>query len=332
MTHPRFNILNSKESTPSQQAAPKSSLPLKNTRRQEFQARFDRLWLLDPKHFDATKNNRERERIARTLDLILRHMNLEGIKVADLGCGSGELTRQLAARNTEIDAVDISSNALKELQKHEMVRIHAIQDFVPSTTLQENHYDCVISTELIAYLPEELYRLYFSELSRLAKLEGWIVCSTSIDIGTQEGVQRFISLAETEIHLHECILSYHKFAICLADFLKAPSRFIKAATDAEYRKKELENRSSVSRSWFWFNSTRVGNLFWRPVKFLCSPLVQLVTQNRNILLALEKLCRALCGENGISHIIILGKRKPLFTPEIHTSAPEELKHKKQLWE
>jgi 2-polyprenyl-3-methyl-5-hydroxy-6-metoxy-1,4-benzoquinol methylase len=332
MTNPRFKILKDTNNISSGGMAEKTTLSSKNTRRQEFQARFDRMWLLDPKQFDPTRNSRERERVERTLNLILRHINLEGKKVADLGCGSGYISRRIASYKADVEAVDISGNALKLLQTEDTAHIHASQDFVPSTTLQDDHYDLVISTELIAYLPEELYRLYFSELSRLVKSDGWIVCSTSIDIGTEEGENRFITLAETEIIVHECLYSYHRFAILLTDFFKAPSHFIKAAKEGEYRKKELESRSGISHWWFSINSSPVGKIFWKPVKLLFYPFERLFTQNRKILLGLEKLCRLVCGRTGISHVMVIGKRKPLFDPFPHTPPPEELKHKKQLWE
>jgi hypothetical protein len=185
---------------------------------------------------------------------------------------------------------------------------------------------------MIAYLPEELYRLYFSELSRLVKTEGWIVCSTSIDIGTEGGVHRFISLAESEMIIHECLYSYHRFSIHLTNFLKAPFRFIKASKDGEYRKKELESRTGLSHAWFSLNSASVGKIIWSPIRLILYPFEQLFTQNRHTLLTLEKLCRLFCGNSGISHVIIIGKRKPLFNPFPHTPPPEEMKHKKQLWE
>lgn len=226
MTNPRFKILTDTNNISSQDTAKKNTLSSKSTRRQEFQARFDRMWLLDPKQFDPTRNSRERERVERTLHLLLRHIHLEGKRVADLGCGSGYISRRIASYKADVDAVDISGKALKHLQTEDTAHIKACQDFVPSTTLQDDHYDLVISTELIAYLPEELFRLYFSELSRLVKPDGWIVCSTSIDISTDEGEHRFISLAETEIVIHECLYSYHRFTILLTDFFKAPSHFI----------------------------------------------------------------------------------------------------------
>src|ERR1700722_3640338 len=80
--------------------------------REEIQARFEKMWKLDPEQFDPSRNCMERERVRRTMDLIDKHVSLEGKKAVDLGCGSGALSLELSKSCATVDAVDAASLAL----------------------------------------------------------------------------------------------------------------------------------------------------------------------------------------------------------------------------
>ena len=153
------------------------------------------------------------------------------------------------------------------------------QQCLPHTTLQEEHYDLVISTDAIAYLQQDDFRLYFSELARLVKPQGSLICSTPIDIHSEDALERFIHLAETEFEIEKWVFSYHAY-------------------------------------------------FIRLTRLLASPLSRFVRQSRWLLLLLEKVCRLFSAENGISHVILLGRRRPLYTPP----EPPAFKQKRRVWE
>lgn len=311
-----------------------STPQLSNTKmqRKEQQARFDRLWLVDKDHLDSLRNCMERERIERTMALIQGTLSLSGKSAADLGCGSGVLTRKIRDAGAKVAAVDISGNALKILQESRMDNIEAIQDYVPMTTLKDDAYDLVVSTELIAWLPEDQYRLYFSELARIVKPDGYVVCSTQIDINSEDALQRFVNLAETEFNIAKWVLSHHLCYIRLADFFKAPARFARAGHDSEYRQREINRRYGFSRTWFRWNSSRVPASLWNWMQYPLKPIVGLIRQNRTLLLFLEKVCNFLWSNSGISHAIFIGQRRPMAEVLPSNEIPKELKHKKQVWE
>jgi hypothetical protein len=48
----------------------KMPLPSRLTRRRELQAKFERLWLLEPEQFNPLRNCMQRERLERTYQLI----------------------------------------------------------------------------------------------------------------------------------------------------------------------------------------------------------------------------------------------------------------------
>jgi 2-polyprenyl-3-methyl-5-hydroxy-6-metoxy-1,4-benzoquinol methylase len=311
---------------------PKSSFVGGKARRLETQAYFDRLWLVDPEHLDPSRNCMEQERIERTLELIEEEGSLNGIGAVDLGCGCGALSAKLQEKGARILAVDISNNALKILRERYGETIQTTQDYIPMTTLPDHTYDLVVCTELIAHLHPDEYRLLFAELARLVKPEGHVVVSTSLDINSTDALQKFADLAETEINIVKWRFSWHLFYIRIKDFFTAPSRFVRANRDHEYRLRELKIRFALSRWWFRFNSSTIPAAFWFVIQYLCLPIVSFLKKNRSFLSFLEKGCRLLCSESGISQAILIGKKRPLLEKLPSDEIPREMKHKRQVWE
>lgn len=301
-------------------------------RRMETQAYFERKWLLEPEKMDPLRNCMERERLKRTLELLKEKTTIAGKKAVDLGCGGGVFSRMLQDEGASIDAVDIAQNALKIVNNHVHTNIQTHQDYVPSTKLGDDAYDIVICTELIAELQSDEYRLLISELVRLVKPEGWIVCSTSIDINSVDALQRFAELAEAEINIDKWRFSHHRCYIRLCDFLEAPAKFVKASRQHAYKMQQLNERSFLSRFWFRLNSATLPAALWYLVTFLSVPLTNWIKQSDRVLLGLEKMCTLLWSDAGITQAIFVGKRRPLFTPLPEKERPVETKHKRQVWE
>lgn len=299
-------------------------------RRDEIQARMDRLWNQNPEQFNPLRNCTERDRLDRTSILIQDFLPLSEKTVVDLGCGEGEFSRRMRDGGASVHAVDVSTIPLSKVKKIE--NIIPIQDCLPNTELKNDAYDLVVCNEVIAYLNIEDYRLFFAELSRIVKPQGFVVCSTALDVGTNDPLDKFARLAETEFEISKWTLSHHLLHIRFCDFFEAPSRFIKACHDSAYRHKQIEDRKGLSRLWFQWNSSPALAFFWYPFQFLFKPAVTLLKQNRSLMLFMEKMTRFLWNESGISHAIFIGKRRPLVHPLPPNEVPREIKHKKQVWE
>lgn len=322
--HP-LHVVSSEEHSP-----PPS--PSSTSKRAETEARFDRIWLQTPQKLDSSRSALQKERIARTLKLLQHHRNPSGSLAVDLGCGNGYLTRQLRDLGAHVQAVDISGNALKELKKHDCTHIEPIQDYLPKSTLPDEGYDIVIAGDLIAYLDPKDYRLFFSELSRIVKKEGFIVFSTPIDIYSENALQTLIDYVTTEFVIDKWLLSHHALLIRLLDFFKAPERFAKARSDKNLRKRALEKRVSFNRWWFSINSSPLLGLVWSGIRHITNPIACFLENSPKIIKNLEKLSKWMGSENSISHIILIGTRKTILPPAIESMQPKEPKHKKQLWE
>lgn len=193
--------------------------PSKRISREEIRACFERKWLQNPEKFNPLRNIKERERIARTMEFIQDHLQLKNLKAVDLGCGYGELTKRLSRAGAIVDAVDVASNALVKIDNLGLQKVKTIQDCLPATFLEDEAYDLVLCTDVIALLEEKNFRLLFSELSRLVKKDGYIVCSTPIDINSDDALPRFANLAQTEFTILDWKFSYHRIYISLKNWL-----------------------------------------------------------------------------------------------------------------
>lgn len=254
-------------------------------RRLEVQAKMERMWLEDPEQFNPNRNCVQRQRVERTVEALKAHSNPQGKRGVDLGCGGGDITRKIRDLGASMDAVDAASQALKVVQEHDMTRIKAIQDCLPETRLNDSCYDIVICTEVIGYLNSSEYRLLFAELSRVVVTDGVVVCSTVLDLGTDNPLGRFAQLADTEFEPLAWILSYHRAFL----------RFCKGCDKV---------------------STKLGG--W-------------MRQNHFMRNVLESISRFFLSEESASHVIFVGKKRPLVFPLPPNEIPVVRPGKRETW-
>lgn len=301
-------------------------------RKKAAEANWEKQWQIDPEQFNPLRNCMEEERIQRTWKLIAEEGDLKGKLAIDLGCGAGLLADKFAQAGALVHVVDIADTPLKLIKEKYPEIKETFQQYIPYTILKDDAYDWVVSTEVIAYLPREEHRIFFSELSRLVKPNGQIICSTPLDTHSEDPLTIFLELAETEFKIEKIILSYHLYYLRLCDFFKAPRRFVNAQQDQEYRQQSLQKRSGIFRLWFKLNSTFLPSLLWRAVKLFSDPLAHFFEKSGSTLRFLEKLCRGISADNGLTHVIFRAIRRPLVLPPKEDEIPREIKHKKQVWE
>lgn len=303
-----------------------------NARRQEIQATLERLWRQNPQQFDPQRDCIQRQRLKNTIETLCEMLPLKGKYAVDLGCGTGDLTRLVRDEGAQIDAVDIATIALQKLKEQDMHHITAIQDCLPLTRLKDNAYDLVICTEVIGYLKSTEYRVFFSELARLVKLDGLVVCSSELDINTQDPLENFAALAETEFNIDRWVISHHMLFIRFCHFFEIPARYIQASQNNEYYQKELSSKTTLGRLWYQWNTTRGMVMFWKFINLASAPIAARAKQNNFLMNFLEKICRFLWSQSGISHALFIGARRPLTFPLAPDKIPRERKHKKEVWE
>lgn len=311
-----------------------NSRPLSNTRaqREEIQATMERLWLQNPQQFDPLRDCIGRKRIHDTFETVQSFISLKDKRIADLGCGAGILSRKMRDAGAHVDAIDVATQALQKLKSEDMHHITAIQDCLPSTSLEDQVYDLVLCTELISYLKSADYRIFMAELARLVKNEGYVACSTELDINTNDPLEKFVALAETEFSVEKWIVSYHLLQIRFCHFFEKPGYYIRCYKDNEYRQRELDKRQRLRRRWFLWNTQLPLNILWSAAALFFNPIASFLRQNTWMMNILEKITRFFWSDAGISHALFIGKRRPLTFPVKPENIPRELKHKRQVWE
>lgn len=312
---------------------PSHYTPSRDFYKKELEAKFERLWLLDPEQFNPLRNCLERERLERSWEILNHYTDLKNKKIVDLGCGSGVFSRRMRDAGGIIDAVDIAKNALKHFSQFDTTHIQTHQEAVPDTRLPDGHYDIVVAMELIAELPPEDYRLFFAELSRLIKPNGCLLCSSAIDVYTEDGVERLLDLAQTEFDIGEVKKSYHALFIRLRHLFQLPSLYVEAWKNKELRNKELKQRTSFfDHWWFFMNTSFVFVWIWMILAPLTRPLLNWMKNSRGLLLRLEKICEFLSDEKGVSHVIFVAQRRPIHLETEEENLPLERPKKKEVWE
>lgn len=295
----------------------------------EAEAKYERMWLLDPEQFNPNATAAGRMRVARTMALLNESVNLENKQIADLGSGYGVFSNYAAKQGAKVFAVDVASRALKKLDSE---NIEAHQQYVPYTTLPDLAFDVVLALDLIAEIPKSEYRIFFSELARLLPTKGKLLFSTAIDFRTVEALARLQQLAETEFVFDHAEKSYHAYQIRIVQFFNRPAHFVKAAENKLYLQTEMEKHSSLGKKWLKFNASKPMVYIWKGISMLTTPLARWINNCDWLTRALEKITEFLSDENGVSHVIILAHPRPLMEMPPESELPVERKPKKSVWE
>ena len=166
------------------------------------QAELERFWLNPPQ-----KSGLERHHMQLTREL-LTELVKPGMKVADLGCGDGELLEEIASPELQISAVDGSTNALKLAEARNLPGVAFSQAMLPCSSLPDKQFDLVLCCNLIAELDREEQRLMVSELTRLITEEGIVVVTSSLDTRTESPSRYLTTLLSTELSIDSIFCSY----------------------------------------------------------------------------------------------------------------------------
>ncbi|MBA2367972.1 MAG: class I SAM-dependent methyltransferase [Candidatus Protochlamydia sp.] len=300
-------------------------------RQKEKEAKFERLWLLNPEQFNPLRNCMQKERLNRSMTLLTKNKEIKNQQIIDIGCGIGVFTRLMRDMGGEIEAIDIAENALKILRKEDMKDIKARQAGMPSTNLSDHAYDVVVCMEVIAEVSSQDYRLFFAELARLAKPDGLVLCSSPIDIRSLGGMQRLRELAQTEFDIIDSSASYHALHIYMKDFLEIPQKYVKGSKDPFYRNESLAHLKGTRNWWFWLQTTFCFGWIWLLLEILSRFPLNLLKGNHQLLLWLENVSEFIWGQNGISHYIFLARRRPLERIN-QNEIPLEKLRKREVWE
>ncbi len=272
---------------------------------QKQRFKWERYWLHDRPAISPLENMR----LKRVKLLLFQSNKLKtDHSILDIGCGAAAISKELHQNGFNVTLLDISHNRLKQA---DISHIPSIQEPFPYLKVRDYAFDGIFFIDLIAEMGEGLYRYAFSELARISKKNGWILCSTPLEIGSYDAALRFLELVQTEYKVVQYIISYHRFFHFLFSLISLPDYYSKARNDPEFFQDELSFKPRGKRALFYFFAKIIPSFLWRCLRFLFSPIKKIFYFNA-IIRALETFSRFLWGEEGATHIIVLGEKKDLL--------------------
>lgn len=296
----------------------------------ERTALYERLWKEQPDRFDYQHTSIGRHHFEDFKILFYECNPKPNQRACDLACGKGTLALFMVENGLEVDAIDIASNALDKL-KEKASSLHLYQEYVPYTQREDSSYDIIVCTDFIGELHAHEYRLLISELARLVKAEGHVICSTPLDSNSEDPLSAFIQLMETEFEILNIKASFDRSYLFFSDFLAFPGRILRASLNPEYRLEGISKRRGLKKLLFKSLSNPYLKTLWKPINFLISPLSSKFDQSETIRKFMARMSEFLWQENSVTHVITLAKRRALFIQQPE-EIPQEQKRKKTVWE
>lgn len=283
------------------------AVPLsRHARKKAYMATSEERWRQHPQQYLPHRHAIDTLRIDRMWALLNDNLTKkENLSVVDLGCGASPLSPFLAGNNWTY--VDSSLTALSGISSGK--KIH---DALPLTKLDDDQFDLVICTDVIAELFSQDYRLAMGEIARLVKKNGLAMISTNIDIRSEDALERFLALVETEFDLIAYSKSYHRLAIFWLDLLKAPGKWYAFGQQPQKKKDYVDGAHGwLRRGWRKMMTSSMIRPLWKLSDMVFQPCADKIKHSKKGILILEKISLFLWDQEAISHLILVAKRKPL---------------------
>jgi len=107
-------------------------------------------------------------------EIVLDKLKLRGKQALDIGCGTGDLLRQLAARGFDITGVDLSSVAIEKAKEQPGTFIAG--DFMDADL--SGSYDVIFINKVLAFVDDK--KAFLNKARSLLSPEGKIVIITPV--------------------------------------------------------------------------------------------------------------------------------------------------------
>lgn len=102
-----------------------------------------------------------------------------GMKVIDMGCGTGEYIRKLHMQGVRFHGVDISQGMIAEARR-QCMGIDKVSFEVSGTGTRESNFDCGYLIHVLAHVNDEIAKMLLSNMREAVKDNGRIILCEQI--------------------------------------------------------------------------------------------------------------------------------------------------------
>ncbi len=127
-------------------------------------------------------------------EAVLDHLELDGKRVADIGCGDGSLGRLMAARGAHVAGIDINPEVIEKARAAEPV---SDESFVVGSgdamPFEDESRDMVVFMHSLHHMPPEQQRKAIAEARRVLAPEGELFFSEPLPEGTRYELNKLVA-------------------------------------------------------------------------------------------------------------------------------------------
>lgn len=164
----------------------------------------------------------------KLLDYLPAHSN----KVLDVGCGTGELTAQIAAKGCEVKGIDQSNNMIQKARLN-FPKLDFVQGDILNMSLEKGEFDTVFSNAVFHWIKDQ--QKLVEKIQQVLQPGGYLICEFgaqgNINIISQAFSAELKLLGKTyrspfyfpSVSAYTTLLSQNNFEIVTADAFSRPT-------------------------------------------------------------------------------------------------------------
>lgn len=246
---------------------------------------------------------------------ILQRMlpTIDPIKILDVGCGLGELTKRVDEldRKNWIIGMDISQNATRIFKKilNKKMLIEVVGGALPHLPFMANSFDIVICAEVLYYLDMKHQHLSLQNIQTILKPNGFLLLSVPLRDDPKAlafAEQEILNLVLSYFHVEQIQYNYAK----IYGIIEKPLLLLYENVDVVRKIREMSEEEFIR--WRIKASTRkvkiakiIRKFNFLPILEAAIPKIRLILSLKTPVIGLYRLTKLLMGKKGRTHIILL---------------------------
>lgn len=127
-------------------------------------------------------------------EAVLDHLDFDGKRIADIGCGDGSLGREMAARGGHVQGIDVKQDVIAKAQEADPVADEAFQvgsaDAMP---FDDESKDLVVFMHSLHHMPPEQQRKAIAEARRVLVPGGELFFSEPLPEGPRYELNKLVA-------------------------------------------------------------------------------------------------------------------------------------------